>query len=221
MMSATGTNLTKQQQRAVTTRGSSVLLSSGAGCGKTSVLTERYLSHLRNDEAEVGQIVAITFTELAAGEQLRTIPGEHVTRLKRDVPAASGDSLAPETLALIKARLGADLIVLGSYLALGQESGGQVRLDLRIHDTAAGETVASVAETGTEAEMLDLVARSGTWLRTSLGVAGREGEPEAARASLPSNPEAAPASDWMTTRWPCRTSSPTASGMRGARASPT
>ena len=55
-------NLTPQQSRAVHTRDVSVVLSSGAGCGKTHVLTERYLAHLR-EGAEVGQIVAITFTE--------------------------------------------------------------------------------------------------------------------------------------------------------------
>src|SRR5262249_46807292 len=59
-------SLTEQQHQAVGTRGVSVLLSSGAGCGKTHVLTERYLSHLRHDGAEVGQVVAITFTDRAA-----------------------------------------------------------------------------------------------------------------------------------------------------------
>src|SRR5262245_7597552 len=63
-ISATGT-LTEEQRRAVHTRDVSVLLSSGAGCGKSHVLTERYLSHL-HDGAEVGQVVAITFTERAA-----------------------------------------------------------------------------------------------------------------------------------------------------------
>jgi len=60
--------LTDQQRRAVVTRDVSVVLSSGAGCGKTHVLTERYLSHLRDDQAEVPQVVAITFTERAARE---------------------------------------------------------------------------------------------------------------------------------------------------------
>ena len=62
------TGLTPQQQRAVDHRGSSVVLASGAGCGKTHVLTARYLSHLTADAAEVGQVVAITFTERAARE---------------------------------------------------------------------------------------------------------------------------------------------------------
>jgi ATP-dependent helicase/nuclease subunit A len=81
-------SLTPQQARAVATRGVSVVLSSGAGCGKTHVLTERYLSHLRHDGAEVGQVVAITFTDRAARqmrgrirqaliEHLRQAPDDH------------------------------------------------------------------------------------------------------------------------------------------------
>src|SRR6516164_6926487 len=72
--------LTEQQRRAVPTRDVSVVLSSGAGCGKTHVLTERYLSHLREDRAEVGQVVAITFTDRAArqmrGRIRRALTGE-------------------------------------------------------------------------------------------------------------------------------------------------
>jgi ATP-dependent helicase/nuclease subunit A len=68
------TGLTDQQRRAVTTRGVSVALSAGAGCGKTFVLTERFLSHLEpagddgDRAARLGELVAITFTERAARE---------------------------------------------------------------------------------------------------------------------------------------------------------
>jgi ATP-dependent helicase/nuclease subunit A len=61
-----GDRLTAQQRDAVFRREVSVVLSSGAGCGKTHVLTRRYLSHLEEDGAEVGQVVAITFTDRAA-----------------------------------------------------------------------------------------------------------------------------------------------------------
>src|SRR3954470_14140462 len=57
-----------QQGAAVPHRGSSVVLASGAGCGKTHVLTARYLSHLTADGAAVGEVVAITFTDRAARE---------------------------------------------------------------------------------------------------------------------------------------------------------
>ena len=47
-MGATDTRqLTNEQRRAVETRDVSIALSAGAGCGKTHVLVERYLSHLR------------------------------------------------------------------------------------------------------------------------------------------------------------------------------
>jgi ATP-dependent helicase/nuclease subunit A len=65
--------LTPQQGEAVHCRQTSVVLSSGAGCGKTHVLTERYLSHLRHDGADVGQIVAITFTDRAARQMRERI----------------------------------------------------------------------------------------------------------------------------------------------------
>jgi ATP-dependent helicase/nuclease subunit A len=79
--------LTGQQQRAVSCRDVSVVLSSGAGCGKTHVLTQRYLSHLRDDGAEVGQIVAITFTDRAARQmrdRIRRAVLEHVRTAATD-----------------------------------------------------------------------------------------------------------------------------------------
>jgi eukaryotic-like serine/threonine-protein kinase len=126
-------------------------------------------------------------TELAAGEMLRLIPGENVARMKVELSLTDADSLAPDTLARIRANLGTDLVVLGSYLAQGETAGERLRLDLKVQDTAAGELVASITETGTEAELLDFVARGGSRLRETLGIAPTG----AARASFPSNPQAA------------------------------
>src|ERR1700676_3065425 len=79
-------SLTPQQRLAVHTRHTSVVLSSGAGCGKTHVLTERYLSHLHDDGAEVGQVVAITFTDRAA----RQMRGRIRTAVEKLLRAADG-----------------------------------------------------------------------------------------------------------------------------------
>lgn len=83
--------LTQQQERAVAMRHASVALSAGAGCGKTSVLAERYLSHLDpafvplgdfpQRLAQLEQLVAITFTRRAAGEMRQRIRGECHLRL--------------------------------------------------------------------------------------------------------------------------------------------
>jgi ATP-dependent helicase/nuclease subunit A len=75
-------SLTPQQTEAVHRREVSVVLSSGAGCGKTHVLTRRYLSHLLYDGAEVGQIVAITFTERAARQMRDRIRRAILTQLE-------------------------------------------------------------------------------------------------------------------------------------------
>src|SRR5437764_11570512 len=80
-------SLTPQQERAVTTRGVSVVLASGAGCGKTHVLTARYLSHLTGGEADVGQLVAITFTERAARQMRGRIRQALTARLQAAPPA--------------------------------------------------------------------------------------------------------------------------------------
>jgi ATP-dependent helicase/nuclease subunit A len=61
--------LTAQQRRALDVPNASVALSAGAGCGKTMVLTERFLAAL--DDAggrPLRALVALTFTEKAARE---------------------------------------------------------------------------------------------------------------------------------------------------------
>jgi DNA helicase-2/ATP-dependent DNA helicase PcrA len=63
--------LNTQQSHAITTPKKSALILSGAGTGKTSVLVKR-LAHLLNEGTQPENIMAVTFTNKAAGEiQLR------------------------------------------------------------------------------------------------------------------------------------------------------
>ena len=73
---------TKEQRAALDVRGTSVALSAGAGCGKTSVLTERFLLALDGaDRLPLRSLVAVTFTEKAASELRKRIRGESRKRL--------------------------------------------------------------------------------------------------------------------------------------------
>lgn len=129
--------------------------------------------------------------ELAAGEKLRTVPGETVARMKIDLGLHDTEHLAPEALRPIRKNLGSDYVVVGSYFDLGKDSGGQIRLDLRLQDTAKGETLATVSETSSEAQLLDLVNRVGRKLRDDLGVADvSQVDAVGIRASIPSNQDA-------------------------------
>jgi ATP-dependent exoDNAse (exonuclease V) beta subunit len=60
--------LTEEQEQAIARRGEPLLLSAAAGSGKTSVLVERFVRAVREDGLAPGRILAITFTERAAGE---------------------------------------------------------------------------------------------------------------------------------------------------------
>ena len=61
-------SFTEEQAGAVARREGPLLLAAGAGSGKTSVLVERFVRSVLDDGLRPGQILAITFTEKAAGE---------------------------------------------------------------------------------------------------------------------------------------------------------
>ncbi len=131
-------------------------------------------------------------TELEAGEKLRLVSGEDIARAKLDLPLADADSLSRDTLARLHENLDSDLIVFGSYTALGEKPGTRIRLDLRLQDTVAGETIADVAVVGGEADLFDMVTQAGSQLREKLGVeAVSPVEAVSVRGSLPSNRDAA------------------------------
>ncbi|MFZ0641864.1 MAG: protein kinase [Candidatus Acidiferrales bacterium] len=126
--------------------------------------------------------------ELAAGEKLRTVPGESVAQMKIDLSLPDSDSYGQETLAQIHKHLNADQVVTGAYLRLNKS---QVRLDLRLQDAVGGDTLATVSETGSDQHIDELVARAGSVLREKLGIGAVTGaEATAVKASLPSNPAA-------------------------------
>jgi DNA-binding winged helix-turn-helix (wHTH) protein/tetratricopeptide (TPR) repeat protein/TolB-like protein len=131
-------------------------------------------------------------TELAAGDQLRTVDAEDVTRAKHELSLANEDSYAVHTLTKIHKNLGCDYVVAGSYLAIGKAGGGRVRLDARVQDAVTGETVASFAVVGFQSDLFDLVSHAGEQLRAKLGVGALTStEAEEVKLALPSNAEAA------------------------------
>ena len=77
---------TAAQYAAIHTRGSAVLVSAGAGSGKTRVLTERLMSYITDPEnpADIDSFLIITFTRAAAGELRGRIMEELAQALARD-----------------------------------------------------------------------------------------------------------------------------------------
>ena len=131
-------------------------------------------------------------TELAAGGELRMVSGEDVARVKNELPLSGEDSLSKSTLQRLRTNPGADVVILGSYTMLPNDAERKIRLDVRLQDTAGGETIAEVAVSGNENDLFNLVSDLGDRLRVSLGAAApSEGIEVATRAALPSNAKAA------------------------------
>ncbi len=109
-------------------------------------------------------------TELSAGDQLRTLPAENIARMKAELSLKDMDSLGRESLERIRKNLGTDLAIAGSYASLSVNSASQIRLDLRLLDARTGETLYANSETGSQANLFELVSRAGEKLRASLGI---------------------------------------------------
>jgi ATP-dependent exoDNAse (exonuclease V) beta subunit len=63
----------EEQQKAIAANGAYLTVRAGAGAGKTSVLVERYLRHIREESATPDDILTITYTRRAAADMKRRI----------------------------------------------------------------------------------------------------------------------------------------------------
>ncbi|MDR1663888.1 MAG: helicase-exonuclease AddAB subunit AddA [Clostridiales bacterium] len=75
---------TKEQKRAIETTGGNLLVSAAAGSGKTAVLTERILRMVTSGEADISQLLVVTFTEAAAAEMRERIEAKMTARLNAE-----------------------------------------------------------------------------------------------------------------------------------------
>ena len=60
-------NWTKEQEEAIYQKGKNIIVSAGAGSGKTAVLTERVITHLK-EGVSIDRLLILTFTNAAAAE---------------------------------------------------------------------------------------------------------------------------------------------------------
>ena len=125
-------------------------------------------------------------TELASGEKLRLVSGEEVAGLRISSPWSQTSTLGRETTARIGNALNSDLLVLGSYTAIGQGNQAQLRLDVRLQDARTGEVLSQFAQTGNTNELFQVASDIGAKLRARLGVPGiSETDRASVLASLP------------------------------------
>jgi tetratricopeptide (TPR) repeat protein len=130
-------------------------------------------------------------TELAAGDQLRMIPGEDVVHARLSRVSMDVDSVSRKTASQLRNSLNTDLIVSGAYVVVGTSDKRTVRLDVRLQDAASGEILTEISSSGTETDLFQLVGEVGERLREKLGILDMSAEQHAqVLASMPSSREA-------------------------------
>ena len=146
----------------------------------------------RDDEAWISTALSeMLDAQLSAGQQLRVVSSEDVARMKIDLSLPAADSYSRDTLQKISTHLGSDIVVLGSYLDTGKNSGGKIRVDVRLQDARQGETIAVISRDGNETSLPELVTQSGAGLRQKLGIADvSTTEASQVAASTSTSPEA-------------------------------
>jgi serine/threonine protein kinase/tetratricopeptide (TPR) repeat protein len=127
-------------------------------------------------------------TQLAAGEELRTVAGDTIAQTRIDLGLSDAEGIPTSALVRLRGSLGSGYVVSGSYQV---SSSDEVRLDTRLEDTASGQTVVAASELGSETDLLNLTATIGARLRERLGLSKiSELESQAIAGSVPSNVEA-------------------------------
>lgn len=120
------------QKKAVEITDQSILLSAGAGSGKTRVLVQRYLHLLKARLASAEEILAITFTNKAA-QEMQTRISQEVYKLASEVKSATERDFWQEVIAdLSKAQITTFHGFCGQILSLNLFSG--VNSSLKILD---------------------------------------------------------------------------------------
>jgi DNA-binding winged helix-turn-helix (wHTH) protein/tetratricopeptide (TPR) repeat protein len=128
-------------------------------------------------------------TELGTGADLQPVPGADVAQMKRELAIGDADSFTQETLHKIQQNLGTELVLVGSFMPIGRGNpSDRVRFDIHLVNTNTGQTVASLSETGTIADLFDLISDAGLRLRLQLGITPLSSSEQAEiRQSMPTS----------------------------------
>ncbi len=175
-----------------TTRGEST--TSGAARPSIAVLGFRNLSGRADDSWLSTALAEWLTTELAAGQSLRAIAGENVSRLKQDLALSESSGYAKDTLSRIYKNLGSEYVVSGSYTVLSRQPQVTIRVDVRLQNAESGDSIPLPSETGPQADLPALIQKVGRQLRARLGVESvTEAESKSVKAALPSKTESSKA----------------------------
>jgi tetratricopeptide (TPR) repeat protein/TolB-like protein len=113
-----------------------------------------------------GAVSELMNIDLGSEQRLRALPLDNVMRMRTELAVAPQTDYPAVTLRRIRANLGSDYVVAGSYEVKEQ----QVRLDLMLFDTRSGRQIAAIGENGAEDTLTQLIARCAQRVQAQLGM---------------------------------------------------
>ncbi|MDP1846178.1 MAG: UvrD-helicase domain-containing protein [Solirubrobacteraceae bacterium] len=150
-----GRPFTAEQSEAIRRRAGSLLLEANAGSGKTSVLVERFVRSVLEDGVAPSRILAITFTERAAGELRARVRQRFVELGRRDAARETEAAWVSTIHGFCTRLLRAHAIAAGldpSFTVLDEAAARP------LHDRAWDDALARLLDGEHAAAALDLVA---------------------------------------------------------------
>src|ERR1700733_319215 len=145
----------------------------------------------RKDVDSLGDILADSLWSQLDTGQVRFIPPSRVEEMKQNFGVASqSNALSKDQTAAIRKFLGADILVTGSYTVTGAPDHPGIQWNIHLLNAQDGESLGSVAQSGSVADLNALVVHSGRLLRQQLGITLSASEEARMDASLSTNPDA-------------------------------
>jgi tetratricopeptide (TPR) repeat protein/tRNA A-37 threonylcarbamoyl transferase component Bud32 len=178
-------------EREAEKRGQAAAQQPGTGARKSiAVLGFQNLSG-RKDADSLGDILADSLWSQLDTGQVRFIPPSRVEEMKQNFGVESqSNALSQHQIAAIRTFLGADILVTGSYTVTAAADHAGIQWNIHLLNAADGESLGSVAQSGSEADLNALVVHSGRLLRRQLGITLSAAEEARMDASLSTNADA-------------------------------
>ena len=125
----------------------------------------------RKDTDSLGDILADSLWSQLDTGQVRFIPPSRVDEMKQNLGMGNlTNALSNDQIAAIRKFLGADILVTGSFTVSGAADHPAIQWNIHLLNAADGESLGSVAQSGSQADLNALVVHSGRLLRQQLGI---------------------------------------------------
>jgi tetratricopeptide (TPR) repeat protein/tRNA A-37 threonylcarbamoyl transferase component Bud32/TolB-like protein len=145
----------------------------------------------RKDSDSLGDILADSLWSQLDTGQVRFIPSSRVEEMKQNLGMGNpSNALTKDQIAAIRKFLGADILVTGSYTVTGAADHPSIQWNIHLLNAGDGESLGSVAQSGSESDLNALVVHAGRLLRQQLGVTLSAAEEARMDASLSTNADA-------------------------------